>query len=62
VRIFSSWTLPARKRREIDCLVGGYRGAVNFYIGSLWQNPGELHKETLAQLPAGSRRLRSMQK
>ena len=51
-----------RKRHEIDCLLEAYRGAVNFYIRSLWQNPGALDKETLARLPAGSTRLQSMQK
>jgi len=52
----------ARKRHEIDCLLEAYRGAVNFYVRSLWQEPGGLDKVTLARLPAGSTRLQSMQK
>ena len=52
----------AKKRHEIDRLLEAYRGAVNFYVRSLWQDPGGLDKETLARLPAGSTRLQPMQK
>ena len=52
----------ARKRHEIDRLLEAYRGAVNFYVRSLWQEPGGLDKETLARLPAAATRLQSMHK
>ena len=42
----------ASKRREIDRLLEAYRGAVNFYVRSLWRTPGKLDGETLARLPA----------
>jgi len=43
-------------------IVEAYRGAVNFYVRSLWQVPGRLDKQTLARLPAECTRLQSMQK
>ena len=52
----------ATKRHEIGRLLEAYRGAVNFYVRSLWQDPGALDKKTLARLPAGRTRLQSMQK
>jgi len=50
------------KRHEIGRLLEAYRGAVNFYVQSLWQAPGALDKETLARLSAERTRLQSMQK
>ncbi len=38
------------KRRKIAALLEAYRAAVNFYIRSLWENPGKLDKATLARL------------
>lgn len=38
------------KRRQIAALLEAYRGAVNFYIRSLWIEPGKLDKATLARL------------
>jgi transposase len=52
----------ATKRHEIGRLLEAYRGAVNFYVHSLWQVPGGLNKQTLARLPAGRTRVQSMQK
>jgi hypothetical protein len=52
----------ATKRHEIARLLEVYRGGVNFYVGSLWQNAGALDKKTLARLPPERTRLRSMQK
>jgi hypothetical protein len=52
----------ASKRRKIDRLLEAYRGAVNFYVRSLWRTPGKLDGETLARLPAERTRLQSMQK
>jgi hypothetical protein len=52
----------ATKRHEIGRLLEAYRGAVNFYVRSLWQVPGRLDKQTLARLPAERTRLQSMQK
>jgi hypothetical protein len=52
----------ASKRREIDRLLEAYRGAVNFYVRSLWRTPGKLDGETLARLAAERTRLQSMQK
>ena len=52
----------ASKRHEIDRLLEAYRGAVNFYVRSLWRTPGKLDGETLARLPAEHTRLQSMQK
>lgn len=40
----------AAKRREIGNLLEAYRGAVNFYIGSLWRRRGGLNKETYDRL------------
>jgi hypothetical protein len=42
---------------EIGRLLEAYRGAVNFYVRSLWQHPGALGKRTLAPLPAERTRL-----
>ena len=47
---------------EIARLLEAYRGGVNFYVGSLWQNPGALDKKTLARLAPERTRLQSMQK
>jgi hypothetical protein len=52
----------ATKRHEIARLLEAYRGAVNFYVRSLWQDPGALDKKTLARLPPERTRLQSMQK
>ena len=52
----------AKKRHDIGRLLEAYRGAVNFYVRSLWRNPGALDKQTLARLPAERTRLQSMQK
>ena len=52
----------AKKRQEIGRLLEAYRGAVNCYVGSLWQSPGALDKQTRARLPAQRTRLQSMQK
>lgn len=41
----------AKKRRAIDALLSRYRSAVNFYIASLWQEPGKLDKATFMRLP-----------
>ena len=38
------------KRRQIDALLESYRGAVNFYIRSLWHERGKLDKGTLARI------------
>jgi len=45
------------KHRAIQNLLEAYRGAVNTYIRSLWQNPGGLDKITLARLPDNQTRL-----
>lgn len=45
------------KRRRISALLEAYRSAVNFYIQSLWNNPGNLNKETLSRLPDNHTRL-----
>jgi hypothetical protein len=52
----------ATKRHEISRLLEAYRGAVNFYIRSLWQTPGSLNGATLARLPTEHSRLLSMHK
>ena len=52
----------AKNRHEIGRLLEAYRGAVNVYVRSLWQDPGALDKRTLARLPAERTRLQSMQK
>jgi hypothetical protein len=52
----------AKKRHEIGRMLEAYRGGVNFYVGSLSQNPGALDQKTLARLPAERTRLQSMQK
>ena len=39
----------ASKRRKIHRLLEAYRGAVNFYVRSLWRTPGKLDGETLAK-------------
>ena len=46
-----------KKRRDICDLLEAYRGAVNFYIRSLWKIAGSLDKATLARLPAARTRL-----
>jgi IS605 OrfB family transposase len=38
------------KRHKMNVLLEAYRAGVNFYIKSLWKNPGRLDKETLARL------------
>jgi hypothetical protein len=52
----------ATKRHEINVLLEAYRGAVNFYIRSLWNNPGKLDGKTLARLGGNHTRLLSMHK
>jgi hypothetical protein len=52
----------AKKRREIGRLLEAYRGAVNFYVRSLWQVPGGLDNETRARLPTERTRLQAMHK
>jgi hypothetical protein len=52
----------AATRHEIVRLLEACRGAVNFYVRSLWEEPGALDKETLARLPPERTRLQSMQK
>ena len=47
----SSKLATATKRHEIARLLEAYRGGVNFYVGSLWQDPGALDQKTLARLP-----------
>lgn len=42
----------AKKQRAIASLLEAYRSAVNFYIRSLWTEPGRLDKATLARLTA----------
>jgi hypothetical protein len=44
----------AAKRRKIAALLEAYRAAVNFYIRSLWNEPGKLDAVTLHRLE-GSR-------
>jgi IS605 OrfB family transposase len=39
-----------RKRQTIAVLLEAYRAAVDFYIRSLWEKPGQLDKATLARL------------
>lgn len=46
-----------RKRETIAHLLTAYRGAVNYYIRSLWREPGRLDGMTLARLPAEHTRL-----
>ena len=58
----SSEFATATKRHEIARLLQAYRGAVNFCVGSLWEDPGALDKETLARLPPERTRLQSKQK
>lgn len=38
------------KRRKLAALLEAYRAAVNFYIRSLWETPGNLDKVTLGRL------------
>jgi hypothetical protein len=42
--------LTDKKTRSLSALLQAYRGAVNFYIKSLWTTPGNLDKPTLARL------------
>ena len=42
--------LTLRKKKSLQALLQAYRGAVNFYIKSLWTIPGKLDKFTLARL------------
>ncbi|MCI0388475.1 MAG: transposase [Acidobacteria bacterium] len=42
--------VTSSKRQKIAALLEAYRAAVNFYIRSLWENPGKLDKATLARL------------
>lgn len=39
-----------KKRNKIKALMLRYRSAVNFYIRSLWEIPGDLDGDTLARL------------
>jgi hypothetical protein len=52
----------AKKRQEIGRLLQAHLGAVNFYVRSLWRDPGVFDEKTLARLPAERTRLRSMHK
>jgi transposase len=54
--------VTAGKRHEIAPLLEVYRGAVNFYIRSLWAAPGRLDGETLGRLPNERTRLQSFHK
>lgn len=47
----------AAKRSQIAALVEAYRGAVNFFIRSLWEDHGKLDKATLARLSKERTRL-----
>ena len=58
----SSEFATATKRHEIARLLEAYRGAVNLYVGSLWEDSGALDKETPARMPPERTRLPSMQK
>src|SRR5215472_11662221 len=51
----SSKLATAAKRHEIARLLEAYRGGVNFYVGSLWQDPGALDQKTLARLASENR-------
>ena len=42
--------VTARKRRAISALLKSYRIAVNFFIQSLWDQPGKLDAVTLTRL------------
>src|SRR6516162_1060122 len=52
----------AKKRHEITRLLEAYRGAVNFYIRTLWRDGGKLDGETLNRLPKERTRLQSFHK
>jgi len=39
-----------KKQRAVKALMESYRGAVNFYIKSLWNEKGKMNSETLARL------------
>lgn len=45
------------KRSRLAALLQAYRAAVNFFVGSLWMNPGRLGSEMLRRLPKGNTRL-----
>jgi hypothetical protein len=49
----------AAKRHDIARLREACRGAVNFYVRSLWQDPRALDKKTLARLPPERTRLQT---
>jgi len=49
--------LTEAKRRRLGALLQAYRGAVNFFIRSLWEQPGKLDGKTLARLPKENTRL-----
>jgi len=49
--------LTDAKRRRLGALLQAYRGAVNFFIRSLWEQPGKLDGKTLARLPKENTRL-----
>jgi len=42
--------ITASKKQKISNLLQAYRAGVNFYLKSLWSEPGGLDKETLARL------------
>lgn len=48
-RVSVQW-ITERKRRQLAALLQAYRGAINFYIRSLWVTPGKLDRDTLARL------------
>jgi IS605 OrfB family transposase len=52
----------AKKRHEIARLLEAYRGAVNFYIRTLWRDGGKLDGETLNRLPKEHTRLQAFHK
>jgi hypothetical protein len=47
----------AKKRHEITRLLEAYRGAVNFYIRTIWRAGGKLDRQTLGRLPKEDTRL-----
>lgn len=47
----------ASKHKRTHALLQAYRAAVNFFIRSLWENPGRLNKKTYERLPLNQTRL-----
>jgi hypothetical protein len=52
----------AKKRQEIGRLLQAHLGAVNFYVRSLWRDPGTFDEKTRVGLPAERTRPQSMHK